>query len=86
MYNTIIRPYYEDSTTFKIELDTELKDLDIYYTFDNTDPDIFSPKYEGPLSVPRDATWLRTITYRNENPVGKMISLKMDELKQKAKK
>lgn len=43
MYNAIITPYKENNE-YLIKLDCELKDSDIYYTFDNTDPDSFSSK------------------------------------------
>ena len=36
MYNAIITPYKENNECL-IKLDCELKDSDIYYTFDNTD-------------------------------------------------
>lgn len=79
MYNAIITPYKENNEC-QIKLDCELKDSDIYYTFDNTDPDSFSPKYFEPLRIPKNATWLRVVTYRNGKPSGKVITLRIDEL------
>lgn len=79
MYNAIITPYKENNESL-IKLDCELKDSDIYYTFDNTDPDSFSPKYFEPLRIPKNATWLRVVTYRNGKPSGKVITLRIDEL------
>lgn len=79
MYNAIITPYKENNECL-IKLDCELKDSDIYYTFDNTDPDSFSPKYFEPLRIPKNATWLRVVTYRNGRPSGKVITLRIDEL------
>ncbi len=85
MYNAIVTPFNSEDGTLKIKLDTEIKDLKIFYTFDNTDPDGYSPQYESPLSVPKNATRLRIITYKDEKPAGKMISLRIDELQKKAK-
>jgi len=82
MYNAIVTPF-EDDGTFKIKLDTEIDDLTIYYTFDNTDPDSYSNKYDLPLSIPKNATRLRVITYKDEKPVGKVITLEIDELQKK---
>ena len=48
MYNAIITPSYTADGTLEIKLETELGNLDIYYTFDNTDPDAFTPKYSEP--------------------------------------
>ena len=80
MYNAIVTPFEEDGT-LKIKLDTEIDDLTIYYTFDNTDPDCYGKKYDSPLSVPKNATRLRVITYKDEKPVGKVITLRIDEMK-----
>ncbi len=86
MYNAIVTPFMDEDSAFKIKLDTEINGLDIYYTFDNTDPDSYSQAYDSPLSVPKDATWLKVITYKNEEPVGKMITLGIDELEKKVRK
>ena len=85
MYNAIVTPFTGEDGTLKIKLDTEIKDLKIFYTFDNTNPDSYSPQYESPLSVPKNAARLRIITYKNEKPVGKIISLEIDELQRRVK-
>lgn len=82
MYNAIITPFFDENSAFKVKLETEIDDLIIYYTFDNTDPDHYSNKYESPLSIPKDATWLKVVTYQNEEPAGKMITIRIDELPQ----
>ena len=84
MYNAIITPSYTADGTLEIKLETELGNLDIYYTFDNTDPDAFTPKYSEPLRVPKDATWLRVVTYRDGKPIGKVITLPITELEKRA--
>jgi hexosaminidase len=70
-------------TSLKIKLSTEMPGLDIYYTFDGTNPDNFYPKYEGqPLDIPKGA-WgdseIRVITYKNGKPVGKQINCTLSE-------
>lgn len=86
MYNAIINPY-ETEGKVEIELSCEIPDTDIYYTFDNTDPDSYTHKYEtsSPLSIPKDATWLRVVTYRNGKPSGKVITLTTEEIRKRAK-
>ena len=81
MYNPIVTSFLDENSIFNIEVGTEIKNLSIYYTFDNTDPDLYSLKYDSSLSVPKDATWFKLITYRDKEPVGKMITLRIDELK-----
>ena len=84
MYNAIITPAYTEDGSLEIKLDSEPGNLEIYYTFDNTDPDRFTPKYESPLRIPKDATWLRVVTYRNNQPIGKVITLTIKELEKRA--
>ena len=84
MYNAIITPYRNEAGEVEIELSTELDDLDIYYTFDNTNVDTFSVKYERPLSIPRNATRLIVGTFREGKPVGKQIAIEAKELVKRA--
>ena len=84
MYNAIVTPRYTEDGSLEIALDSEPGNLDIYYTFDNTDPDNFTPKYEAPLRVPKNATWLRVVTYRDNRPIGKVITLTIKELEKRA--
>jgi hexosaminidase len=68
-----------------IKLSTEVKGLDIHYTFDNTFPDNFYPKYSEPLTIPKEAVMLRVITYRDGRPVGRMNTITTEELRRRAK-
>ena len=74
-------------TTFKslqISLNTQMKGLDVYYTWDTSLPDSHSLKYAGvPLSVPNGASEIKAITYRNGKPLGKQIDLKLKDLYKK---
>ncbi|WP_278630510.1 beta-N-acetylhexosaminidase [Parabacteroides goldsteinii] len=83
MYNAIVSPYLQDGV-LQVELGCEIAGTDIYYTFDNTDPDSHTPKYAEPLSIPKNATWLRIVTYRDGKPVGKVITLTTKELAKRA--
>lgn len=74
-----------DTTVVQVEMKTEIKGLDIHYTFDNSFPDQYYPKYTEPLIVPKDAVMLKVITYRGDKPVGRMISLPVADLKKRAK-
>lgn len=84
LYNAIVTPYYTAGNILEIELGSEPDNLDIYYTFDNTDPDNFTSRYQAPLRVPRNATWLRIVTYRDNRPIGKVITLPVKELEKRA--
>jgi hexosaminidase len=66
-----------------VELTKEIQDLDIYYSFDNSYPDRFYPKYTSPIEVPKDATQLKVITYRGKEQIGRMITMPVAELKRR---
>jgi hexosaminidase len=69
-----------------VDLTTEVEGLDIYYSFDNSYPDRFYPKYTESLLAPIDATQLRVITYKGKTPVGRMITMPVAELKSRLPK
>lgn len=83
MYDPEFIPTKIDSNHIKIELKNEVNGLDIYYSFDNSYPDRFYPKYTQPLIAPTTATTLKVITYRGKQPVGRMISMPLSELKKR---
>ena len=67
-----------------VELSTEVEGLNIYYSFDNSFPDKFYPEYTEPLIVPKDASNLKVITYRDGKPIGRMTTMPVEELKKRA--
>lgn len=69
-----------------INLTTEIEGLDIYYSFDHSSPDRFYPKYNGPLVPPIDSKFLKVITYRGKEPIGRMITMPIEELEKRAGK
>jgi len=84
MYDPIINASESPDKKIIVELSTEIKGLDIYYTFDNSFPDNFYPKYTEPVVVPEDAVQLKLITYKDGKPIGRMITVPVTELKEKA--
>ena len=84
MYDPIIKATKGPNGLPVAELSTEISGLDIFYSFDNSFPDKFYPKYTEPVEVPKDAVTMRMITYRNSEPVGRMISIAVAELKKRA--
>lgn len=74
MYDAIITPFQDSSSNVYLEIVSEIDGLEIYYTFDNTNPDNYSSRYSAPLTIPKDATWLKVITYRDGKPIGVPIT------------
>jgi hexosaminidase len=70
-----------DSLT--VDLATEVGGLDIYYSFDNSNPDNFYPKYTSTLSIPKEASWLKVITYRDGKPIGREIDVQIADLQRR---
>lgn len=82
VYDATIVPVKDKGGSMKLTFTTELNDLDVYYTFDCTFPDKFSAEYENiPISVPKGASEIWAITYRDGKPIGRLLVIKLDELK-----
>ncbi|GAA4414348.1 family 20 glycosylhydrolase [Nibrella viscosa] len=67
-----------------LQLESEMPGLDIYYSIDDTMPDNQSPKYAQPIELPEGPITLRVITYRDNKPIGHLITLKRDDLRRRA--
>ncbi|THU40080.1 beta-N-acetylhexosaminidase [Niastella caeni] len=76
----------KDGDQLKLAMSTEVEGLDIYYSFDNSFPDRFYPKYTQPVKIPIDAQNVKVITYRGKEPIGRMITITVADLKKRADK
>lgn len=85
IYDPIFASVAGANNTFMMDLASEIPGLDIYYSFDNSYPDSFYPKYSVPVQIPKDAVNLRVITYRDGKPIGRMISMPITDLKTRKK-
>jgi len=83
VYDPDFKPKMSTDNKLTVEMTTEIPGLDIYYSFDNSYPDRFYPKYTGAVEVPKDATQLKVITYRGKEPIGRMIAMPVAELKRR---
>ncbi len=86
VYDPIFKVSKSEAKELKIEMSTEVEGLDIYYSFDNSFPDRFYPKYTTALTPPKDAVQLKVITYKGKEPVGRMLVMPVEELKKRADK
>lgn len=82
MYEPIITAVKgEAAETYQIKITTEIPDLKVYYTFDDTDPDDFYPLYTGtPLKIPAGAHHIRAVSYKNGQPIGRILNLPLSEV------
>lgn len=84
MYEPIFTITKNESGEPKIELSTEVQGLDIYYSWDNSYPDRFYPKYDKAMTIPKDASNLRVVTYRGKEQKGRILTMPVAEIKKRA--
>jgi hexosaminidase len=85
-YEPIISAKRNADSSYSIIIDTEIKGLDVFYTFDDTNVDEFYPMYKGrPLTIPTGAHHIRARSYRNGQPLGREINLELADLIKRAR-
>ncbi|MDZ4793130.1 MAG: family 20 glycosylhydrolase [Bacteroidota bacterium] len=84
IYDPIVEVSKKDTATIVVKLNTEIEGLSIHYSFDNSFPDNFYPVYINPLTVPKDASFMKLITYRDNKPIGRLMVIPIAELKKRA--
>jgi hexosaminidase len=86
-YDAIITGVKGANDSMEVKLATQMPGLDIYYRFDETNPDNFSPKYEGtPLVIPQGASEIKVRCYLNGKPVGDQINCPLSEVAKRIEK
>jgi hexosaminidase len=84
-YDAIITVLKDEGGHLQISLSTEIEGPEIYYSFDNTYPDQHGSLYTKgeKLTIPRDADTFRVITYRNGKPLGRLITVPLQDLEKR---
>lgn len=67
-----------------VEMKTEISDIKVHYTFDNSFPDNFYPEYSSPVQVPIDASTFKVVSYRGDKQLGRLIVFTIEEMKKRA--
>ena len=71
----------DDEDTLLVRLESQITNADIYYTFDETDPDNYSHKYDGTmLTFPDGANEIKVITYKDGKPLGRQVTVTKKQL------
>lgn len=83
-YDAIVTPMLQNGL-LTVTLTTEIPGLSIYYTLDDTVPSVYATPYTQPIAVPDGPLTLRVMTYRNGQAVGRLITLKREELLKRVK-
>ncbi|MEP6627528.1 MAG: family 20 glycosylhydrolase [Ginsengibacter sp.] len=86
-YDAIVTGVKGSDGSLQVKLSTQMPGLDIYYRFDETNPDNFSPGYKGtPLVIPNGASMVKVITYKNGKPVGHQINCPLSLVEKRIEK
>jgi len=81
LFDVALAGVREASGTAAVRMTTELSGCDIYYTFDGTNPDRFTPKYSGePVAIPGDASVVKATAYRGGHSLGRVLTLSVKDL------
>lgn len=84
-FDAVALPGHDKMGRLAVRFTTEIKGLDVYYTFDGTRPDNHGARYQGePLEFPKGSNILTVITYRDGKPIGERISLTKDDLEKRS--
>jgi hexosaminidase len=88
MAKTIYEPEISLKKTEKgieLSLSSDLEDVEIFYSTDNTYPVKFSKKYSGPFLLPNGDYKLRTQVYRKNKALGRELIIPQTELEKRVK-
>ena len=83
MYDPIVKTSMKGEKLW-IEMESEVPGIELFYSIDGTMPDNFSRQYLQPFEMPEGPITLRVIAWRNGTPIGHLITLTMDEMKERA--
>jgi hexosaminidase len=86
VYDPVISVKKNDEGNLVIKIEPQIHGLDIHYTLDNNIPDQYSARYGSEIVFTPDVDQLRLATFRNGKQIGRLISLRIDELQRRVKK
>lgn len=84
MYEPIVR-VKKEGDRYLVEFTSEIEGLDIYTSFDNSDPDYFYPKYTKLQLIPKDANMMKVVVYKGKERKGRLMNLRVEDLKSRAR-
>ncbi|HEU5168471.1 MAG TPA: beta-N-acetylhexosaminidase [Chitinophagaceae bacterium] len=84
MYDPEFKFSKNDKNEISVEMKTEVPDISVHYSFDNSLPDNFYPHYSKSVMVPRDAATMKVVTYRGDKQMGRLIVFPIAEMKKRA--
>lgn len=86
LYDPIISVSRNTFGQLVVTLAAEAENLDFYYTMDNAIPNQYHTVYKEPVVLPEDVDYFKVVSYRTGKPLGRLISLKKEELESRVGK
>lgn len=84
---SMFEPDFKFTTNAKgeivVQMDTEVEGLNIHYSLDYSFPDQYYPIYTKPLTLPKDVSLLKVVTYRGKEQMGRIIFFPVEEMKKR---
>jgi len=86
MYDAIVTTEINTKGEYILKMEGEVDNLRFYYTIDDQMPDNYSDEYKKPFVLPEDVTLVRIQSYRDGKPIGKLLNIPIESLRNRAKK
>ena len=86
MYDAIVTTELNTKGELILKMEGEVDNLRFYYTIDDQMPDNYSDEYTKPIILPTDVTLVRIQSYRDGKPIGKLLNIPIESLRNRAKK
>ena len=86
MYDAIVTTELNTKGELILKMEGEVDNLRFYYTIDDQMPDNYSDEYTKPFVIPADVTLVRIQSYRDGKPIGKLLNIPIESLRNRAKK
>ncbi len=77
---------YKEGEKLLCKLENNVSNTEIYYSIDNTYPVQFGIKYTEAFEIPKGDITLRTQTFRNGVPIGRLLQIHRTELEKRSPK
>ena len=84
MFDPIVTTKLNTKGELIVNMEGEIDGLKIYYSMDDQIPDNYSNEFTKTFVLPDDVAILRVISYRDNKPLGKLLSIPIESLKKRA--
>ncbi len=83
MYDPTIKVVNGQDSLPLITVLSQIADLDIHYSWDNSPPDAYYPIYKSPISIPKGAYQLKLVSYRGKKRMGRLMAISVESIKRR---